>query len=209
MQKGTRLQTNATSFINQFTQRCTGHDHGHSPIEGGQVVRDTAFYPERFCQRVVQFWKGDDVRTPNRILQTLRKPDLQRKYISYAPAATHATLVCSLPVPRAIPRSFMLSRPPSMILWKTSRTTMKARLNKARNNVFSACIETWDIHRINYWCKSGKKPKHRLVSLKLRKSWNAGYALDMFAPPRKTCEPLPIARTRSYSSNGLQLSNDT
>ena len=74
MQKGTRIQTNDTSSINQFTQRCTGHDHGHSPVEGGQVVRDTALYPKRFCQRVVHIWKGDDAMTPNRILQKWGSP---------------------------------------------------------------------------------------------------------------------------------------
>ena len=76
MQTGTMIQTNGTSFANQFTQRCTGHDHGHSPIEGGQVVRDTAFYPKRFCQCVVHIWKGDDVRTPNRVLQTFEEARL-------------------------------------------------------------------------------------------------------------------------------------
>ena len=76
MQKGTRIQTNDNAFIKQFTQRCTGHDHGHSPVEGGQVVRDTAFYPKRFCQRVVQIWKGDDAKTPKRILQKFEEARL-------------------------------------------------------------------------------------------------------------------------------------
>ena len=76
MQKGTRIQTHDTSFINQLTQRCTGHDHGHSPVEGGQVVRDTAFYPKRFCQRVVQIWKDDVAKTPKRILQKFEEARL-------------------------------------------------------------------------------------------------------------------------------------
>ena len=42
---------------------------GHSPTEGGKVVSDTAFYPRKFCQRVVQLWKATDETTPRRILQ--------------------------------------------------------------------------------------------------------------------------------------------
>ena len=29
------------------------------PIEGGKVVSDTAFYPKKFCQRLVQLWKNN------------------------------------------------------------------------------------------------------------------------------------------------------
>ena len=107
MQKGTRIQTNDNSFIKQFTQRCIGHGHGHSPVEGGQVVRDPAFYPKRFCQRVVQIWKGDDAKTPKGSYRNLRKPVLQKKHSTYVPAAIHATLARSQPVPRAAQKHSM------------------------------------------------------------------------------------------------------
>lgn len=52
--KGTRIQTNDTSFADQCAQRCVGRGYDHVPIEGGNVTRGTAFYPNMFCQRVVQ-----------------------------------------------------------------------------------------------------------------------------------------------------------
>ena len=63
MQKGTRIQTNDTEFARQFAQRCPGHEHGHARIEGSSVTHDTAFYPQRFCQRAVQLWKADNHNT--------------------------------------------------------------------------------------------------------------------------------------------------
>ena len=69
MQKGTRIQTNDATFATKFAQRCAGHDYDHAPIEGGKVVSDTAFYPKKFCQRVVQLWKTSDETTPRKILK--------------------------------------------------------------------------------------------------------------------------------------------
>ena len=64
MQKSTRIQTNDVSFVRHFAHRCVGHDYDHAPIEGGRVTRDTAFYPKKFCQRVVHIWKQSDETTP-------------------------------------------------------------------------------------------------------------------------------------------------
>ncbi len=57
MQKGTRIQTNDTSFADQCAQRCVGHDYDHVPIEGGNVTYGAALYPDMCFQRVVQIWK--------------------------------------------------------------------------------------------------------------------------------------------------------
>ena len=70
MQKSTRIQTNDTAFAQHFAQRCQGHEHGHTRIEGGNTTYETAFYPKRFCQRAVQLWKHDNNHTSKGFLRT-------------------------------------------------------------------------------------------------------------------------------------------
>ncbi len=72
MRKSTRIQTNDASFTQQFAQRCTGHEQGHTPIEGGKVSHSTSFYPKPFCSRAVQIWKADSETTPNAFMKKYR-----------------------------------------------------------------------------------------------------------------------------------------
>ena len=79
MQKCTRIQTNDAEFARLFAQRCTGHEHGQARVEGGNVTYDTAFYPKRFCQRVVQLWKTDNHHTTKRVLELISDIKLHRR----------------------------------------------------------------------------------------------------------------------------------
>ena len=79
MQKGTRIQTDDTSFANQFAQRCVGHDYDHVPNEGGNITYGTAFYPKRFCQRAVQIWKIKMNSPQRNLLKDLTKPEWAKK----------------------------------------------------------------------------------------------------------------------------------
>ena len=88
MQKSTRIQTNDTAFAQQFAQRCQGHEHGHTPIEGSKVTYETAFYPKRFCQRAVQLWKHDNHHTSKSSLRTYQS--LQHDEENYKCADCHS-----------------------------------------------------------------------------------------------------------------------
>ena len=73
MQKGTRIQTNDTSFANQFAQRCVGHDYDHVPIEGGNITYGTAFYPKKVLSTRSSNMENQDETVPKNFLNKIEE----------------------------------------------------------------------------------------------------------------------------------------
>ena len=135
-------------FATKFAQRCVGHDYGHSPIEGGKVVSDAAFYPKKFCQRVVQLWKASDESTPRKILKKCEeaREAEETDYTCDGCNSTNPIPTC----PNCEPEEAM---PAVHELMRDIPEDDEGNVEKVLKPDYSACAATWDTHRTGYLFK--------------------------------------------------------
>ena len=206
MQKGTTIQTNDLSFAREFAQRCTGHDYAHVPISGGNIAANTAFYPNKFCQRAVQLWKIGEAATSKRVLKKFQEAIETEEVESHncegcnslnsIPHCPHCDPDSTVTTEEAMPTVHGLMRDILDDDEGPIEKTTEQKLMRVHRNLGHPSNRL-----LVQILKEAKAPASVIeVASKLECPFMWSLCTDI---PSTSCEPVPFTRTRTHYGDGL------